>query len=93
MPSEDFNWNKTRAQCPYCGGWFTRQGINGHIRFRHPDRKKDDYDTTVDLVWATEYVKAAQIFTRDGRLPPELRERLFDLFLLDYLGKLARSKL
>jgi hypothetical protein len=92
MSSEDFTWSKTRAQCPYCGGWFTRQGIQGHIRFRHPDRKKDDDSATVNLVWVSEYVKTTQIFTRDGRLPPELRERLFDLFLLDYLEKLARGK-
>lgn len=35
MQIKDLKWNKTRAQCPHCGGWFTRQGILGHIRFRH----------------------------------------------------------
>lgn len=28
-------WSKTKAQCPYCDRWMTRQGLNGHIRFRH----------------------------------------------------------
>lgn len=47
-------WSKTQAQCPYCGRWMTRQGLNGHIRFRHTQRwgferayyeivKADDY--------------------------------------------------
>ena len=28
-------WSKTQAECPVCHRWMTRQGLNGHIRFRH----------------------------------------------------------
>ena len=31
----EVRWSKTQAQCPYCGWWMTRQGLNGHIRFKH----------------------------------------------------------
>jgi hypothetical protein len=92
MPSKDFTWSKTRAQCPYCDGWFTRQGIQGHIRFRHPDRKKDEIAETIRVLWTTTYLKAADMYNRTGRLSPQLREQLFDVFLLDYLAKLAEGK-
>ncbi|MGD0855474.1 MAG: hypothetical protein ABSA18_06680 [Dehalococcoidia bacterium] len=84
--------NKTRAQCPYCGGWFTRQGILGHIRFRHPDQKKDTDKATVNVALATVYLEATKMYTRDGRLTAEVRDRLLDLFLLDYLERLAEGK-
>jgi hypothetical protein len=91
MPSKDFTWSKTRAQCPYCSGWFTRQGIQGHIRFRHSDQKKDDSKAAGAMLLATTYAKAAEMFARDGRIPTNLREHLLDRFLLDYLEKLARQ--
>jgi len=92
MRSEDFAWSKTRAQCPYCGGWYTRQGILGHIRFRHPDSKKDEKKEAIRTMWTAAYLKAAETYARDGRLPPGLREQLLDYFLLDYLEKLAKGK-
>jgi len=91
MPSKDFTWSKTRAQCPYCSGWFTRQGIQGHIRFRHSDRRKDEKTEAIRLLWTTTYVKAVDMYARTGGLSPQLREQLFDRFLLDYLEKLARQ--
>jgi hypothetical protein len=90
MQSEDFTWSKTKAQCPYCGGWYTRQGILGHIRFRHPDYKKDETKEAIKAIWTASYVKAVEMYRRNGRLSAELREQLLDLFLLDYLEKLAR---
>jgi hypothetical protein len=92
MTSNDFKWSKTRAQCPYCGGWFTRQGILGHIRFRHPDQKKDDNKAITDMAWATAYIKATEMYRRDGRLTAEVRDRLLDSFLLDYLERRASGK-
>ncbi|MGD0857135.1 MAG: hypothetical protein ABSA18_15260 [Dehalococcoidia bacterium] len=92
MPSKDFSWSKTRAQCPYCGGWFTRQGILGHIRFRHPDKKKDADKATLNIDWVTVYIKAAEMYMRDGRLTAEVRDRLLDSFLIDYLERRASGK-
>jgi len=92
VATRDFNWSKTRAQCPYCEGWFTRQGILGHIRFRHPDQKKDADKATVNAALAAVYIKATEMYTHDGRLTAELRDWLLDRFLLDYLERLATGR-
>jgi len=91
MRTKDLKWSKTRAECPYCGEWFTRQGILGHIRFRHPDKEEREDDTTKQgnrLV----YMRAAGVFAKHGRLTPELRESSFDQMLLDFLYKKAGGK-
>jgi hypothetical protein len=95
MKIEDLKWSKTRAQCPYCQGWFTRQGILGHIRFKHPDRSNSEHDSIKSLLSlkATEILMEANKMMADyGRLTPEFRERLFDIMLLDYLHKLSQGK-
>lgn len=93
MQSEDFTWSKTRAQCPYCDGWFTRQGILGHIRFRHSGQGEDVKKEAIKMMWTAAYLKATETYQRDGRLSAAAREQLLDLFLLDYLGKLAKGKM
>jgi len=89
MRAKDLKWSKTRAQCPYCDNWYSRQGILGHIRFRHPDRnKKDDMlETPAQLA----LMRALRMMRENGRLTPETREILLDLMLLDYLQKMAKT--
>ena len=95
MQSKDLKWSKTRAQCPYCGGWFTRQGIGGHIRFRHPERRSDESDALAELTksnYRSMYLEGLEMMERDQRLTTKLREYLLDRMLLDFLEKLARGK-
>ena len=96
MRAKDLKWSKTRAQCPYCHNWYTKQGILGHIRFRHPDSKREETDTFEDIFKAgflDSCGKAVEVMKQHGRLTPEWREVLFDLMLLDYLrGLCARNK-
>lgn len=94
MKSSELNWSKTRAQCPYCQGWYTKQGILGHIRFRHPDRNKertDDTDEIKNLKFKM-YVEVAKIYHRNGRLPQHIRENVLDMMLLDFLSRRAKGK-
>jgi hypothetical protein len=92
MDSKDLNWSKTRVQCPYCDGWYTTQGIQGHIRFRHPDQTRDETKEAIKIMWTAAYVKAVEMYQRDGRLSAAMREQLLDYFLLEYLGRLAKGK-
>ncbi len=63
-----FRWSKTKAQCPYCDGWMTRQGLNGHIRFRHTLRWGFER-AYYELVKAGDYGAA---FVKDHLHPTEL---------------------
>ena len=76
MKTQDLKWSKTRAQCPYCGDWYTKQGILGHIRFRHPDKKKKETDVMQDMLkeqFYDIYLKAEKTFRDQGRLTPQYR--------------------
>jgi hypothetical protein len=44
------------------------------------------------MALAAVYLEATKMYTRDGRLTAEVRDRLLDLFLLDYLERLAEGK-
>lgn len=92
MRNQELNWSKTRVQCPYCDGWYTNQGIQGHIRFRHPDKKKNEEKEEIKIRWTVVFGQALQVYQRDSCLTPALREHLLDVFLLDYLEKLATGK-
>ncbi len=92
MQTNDLTWSKTRAQCLYCGGWYTRQGILGHIRFRHPDAKKTEQTNMEKASFALMYAAAVATMVKDGRLTQELREALLDRMLLDFLERKARGK-
>ena len=95
MRTEDLKWSKTRVECPYCGGWFTRQGIGGHIRFRHPERRSDESDALDEFTksnYRSMYLEGLGMMERDLRLTTKLREYLLDRMLLDFLEKLARGK-
>lgn len=99
MRTSDFKWSKTRVQCPYCQGWFTRQGILGHIRFRHQDKtsKKEPEAQSLDYMYRSQayslFVKAAKMMGEYGRLSPEVRDVLWDLMLIDYISKIATKEL
>ena len=43
-------------------------------------------------MWNLVYLEALPKYLKDGRLPADLRERLLDHFLFDYLEKLAKGK-
>jgi hypothetical protein len=46
MPKLSQKYLLLRSPCPYCGKSLrTRQGLAGHIRFRHPDGKKSVQDS------------------------------------------------
>ncbi len=93
--STEFKWSKTRAQCPYCKGWYTRQGIQGHIRFRHPDSKKEEKSSDELRKAATynTYVSLLAEYSKTNRLRPEVREMLWDMMLLDYLHMKSKGKI
>ncbi len=95
MRAKDLKWSKTRAQCPHCHGWYTRQGIFGHIRFRHPSNKREESDpveeTLEDTYRDDVYIKALAMFKNQGRLTPALRDYLLDCMLLDYLRSLEKQ--
>ena len=92
MRSNELTWSKTRAQDPYCGGWYTRQGIQGHIRFRHPDAKKTEQTNIEKASFALMYAAAVGMLAKNGRLTQDLREQLLDRMLLDFLERKARGK-
>jgi hypothetical protein len=95
MLTEELKWSKTRVQCPYCDGWYTKQGILGHIRFRHPDRKKKEVDV-IDALIKSEavdlLVTVRKMMEEHGQLSEKLRNVLLDMMLIDYLEKLATRK-
>lgn len=97
MRITDLKWNKTRVQCPYCEGWFTKQGILGHIRFRHPDKKKqkaeaDPIESLIKSRLLPVLVQANKMMQENGRLSEEFRGTLLDMMLIDYLVNALRSK-
>jgi hypothetical protein len=66
-------------KCPYCGLYFSPRGLNGHIRFKHPQR---DSVSMVETLLQEERLSAlARINTEEG-----LKEAL-RLFLFEYFTK------
>ncbi|MCL0091303.1 hypothetical protein M1N57_00285 [Dehalococcoidales bacterium] len=74
-------------QCPHCGLWFTPQGLDGHIRFKHG--KKSQPQPQLDILESKEIALAKQIldgakYQRDvaGKLGEETRMLLFERVLI-----------
>ena len=62
-------------ECPYCGLYFSPRGLNGHIRFRHPQR-----DTLTGL--EMEKIKLLGEINTEAGLKKALR-----MFLIEWLTK------
>ena len=62
-------------ECPYCGLYFTPRGLNGHIRFRHPQ------GDTLNALEIRKINLLSEINTEEG-LKKALR-----MFLTEYLLK------
>ena len=98
MKLDDLKWSKTRAQCPHCGNWYTKQGVLGHIRFRHSESCKvsnnvrKEYDDLIKDKYLELYVEVVQRYKKTKRLSPQIREQILDMMLFDFLEKKSEGK-
>ena len=93
MKVEDLKWSKTKVQCPHCEGWFTRQGILGHIRFRHSAKKEETGQSKITkAIYSATYLEIIAEYAKTGHLKLDHRETLLDWMLIDFLEKKAGIK-
>ena len=75
-------------KCPYCGLYFSPRGLNGHIRFKHPRKKKQvNGKNPVIMAWEARVETLLSGINTEEGLKKALR-----YFLIDYLNKAELPK-
>ncbi|MCL0094500.1 hypothetical protein M1N58_01185 [Dehalococcoidales bacterium] len=83
-------------QCPYCGFWFTPQGLSGHIRFRHgktqPQPRLGILESK-DIAQAKQLLANAQFQKKMvGEIGEDTKVKLFERVLIELGEQLFGDK-